>query len=231
MKGASDRTCPLHWVEVVFEADMDFLERVDGRPRVGKVVKSNSHCDYVIQVDDHQDVIHPPNPEDYGFGQFVALEDGDRHWAVGLVYNSQLVNPLFLNNGPRLSSEPDPMFTPDLISETRTLLGVVLVGTLAVAEHPTYGCHGIPKEVVPVNTDVYTLAPDIVHAFHRNADGKPQLCYYSHLLKSGGLFAAQLTQQVLTELINSNRFTGVDQRALMVLCKELSWKSTMGVMR
>ncbi len=210
---------------------MDFLERVTHSQRIGKVVKSNSHCDYVVQVDDHHDVVHPPNPEEYGFGQFVALEDGDRHWAVGLIYNSQLVNPMFLNNGPRLSSEPDPMFTPDLISETRTLLGVVLVGTLVEDGQALYGQHGIPKEVVPVNTDVYSLDMATIHRFHCNAAGQPQFCYYSHVLRSGGLFAAQLTQQVLTELIDSNLFSGADQRALTVLCKELSWKNTMGAMR
>lgn len=210
---------------------MDFLDRAVNSQRIGKVVKSNSHCDYVVQVDDHHDVVRPPSPEDYGFGQFVALEDGDRHWAVGLIYNSQLVNPMFLNNGPRLSSEPDPMFTPDLISETRTLLGVVLVGTLEKHDSSVYGQHGIPKEVVPVNTDVYSLDLATVHRFHCTAQGRPQFCYYSHLLRSGGLFATQLTQQVLTELIDSNLFTGADQRALMVLCKELSWKNTMGAMR
>ena len=210
---------------------MDFLERAEQSQRIGKVVKSNSHCDYVIQVDDHHDVVHPPNPEEYGFGQFVVLEDGDRHWAVGLIYNSQLINPMFLNNGPRLSSEPDPMFTPDLISETRTLLGVVLVGTLEQQTKSTYGHHGIPREVVPVNTSVYTLAPELIHQFHRTVEGNAQFRYYSHLLKSGGLFASQLIQQVLTELIDSNLFTGADQRVLAVLCKELSWKNTMGVMR
>lgn len=210
---------------------MDFLDRADNSQRIGKVVKSNSHCDYVIQVDDHHDVATPPHPSDYGFGQFVTLEDGDRHWAVGLIYNSQLINPLFLNNGPRLSSEPDPMFTPDLISETRTLLGVVLVGSLATYDSTTYGYHGIPREVVPVNTDVYKLDASTIHAFHCDADGSPQFRYYSHLLRSGGLFAAQLTQQVLAELIESNLFEGADQRALTVLCKELSWKNTVGTMR
>lgn len=210
---------------------MDFLDRSEQSQRIGKVVKSNSHCDYVIQVDDHHDVVRPPSPEDYGFGQFVVLEDGDRHWAVGLIYNSQLVNPMFLNNGPRLSSEPDPMFTPDLISETRTLLGVVLIGTLEHRAETTYGHHGIPREVVPVNTSVYALPAEIVHQFHCTADGNPQFSYYSHLLRSGGLFASQLTEQVLMELIESNLFTGADQRALVVLCKELSWKNTMGVMR
>jgi hypothetical protein len=210
---------------------MDFLDRVEKAQRIGKVVKSNSHCDYVIQVDDSHDVVQPPNPEEYGFGQFVALEDGDRHWAVGLIYNSQLVNPMFLNNGPRLSSEPDPIFTPDLISETRTLLGVVLVGTLATENDTVYGQHGIPKEVVPVNTDVYSLDAQTIYRFHCTVDDKPQFCYYSHLLRSGGLFAAQLTQQVLHDLIESHLFAEADQRALTVLCKELSWKNTMGAMR
>lgn len=209
---------------------MDFLDRINSSQRIGKVVKSNSHCDYVVQVDDHHDVAYPPQPADYGFGQFVALEDGDRHWAVGLIYNSQLINPLFLNNGPRLSSEPDPMFTPDLISETRTLLGVVLVGTLERQKQQTCGQHGIPKEVVPVNTDVYRLSADTIHSFHRDAQGSPQFRYYSHLLRSGGLFASQLTQQVLSDLIDSNLFNETDQRALAVLCKELSWKNTVGTM-
>jgi hypothetical protein len=138
---------------------------------------------------------------------------------------------MFLNNGPRLSSEPDPIFTPDLISETRTLLGVVLVGSLENDQGTLYGQHGIPKEVVPVNTDVYSLDAETVHRFHCTVAGRPQFCYYSHLLRSGGLFASQLTQQVLTELIDSHLFTGADQRALTVLCKELSWKNTMGAMR
>ncbi|MDA0267875.1 MAG: hypothetical protein O2890_15245 [Cyanobacteria bacterium] len=209
---------------------MDFLERSVQRRRLGKVVKSNSHCDYVVQVDDSHDVTAPPPPEEYGFGQFVVLEDGDRHWAVGLIYNSQLVNPMFLNNGPRLSSEPDPMFTPDLISETRTLLGVVLVGTLEQTEKTFYGNHGIPKVVVPVNTAVYGLPSETIHRFHCTAEDQPQFRYYSHLLRSGGLFAAQLTQQVLVELIDSHRFSDADQRALAVLCKELAWKNTMGAM-
>lgn len=201
------------------------------RCRIGKVVKSNSHCDYVVQVDDAQDVVTPPCPEDCGFGQFVSLDNDDRHWAVGLVYNSQLLNPMFLNNGPRLSSEPDPMFTPDLIQETRTLLGIVLVGTLEKTKNKTYGVHGIPKVVVPANTPVYGMDINEVHGFHLNHQGSPQFSYYSHLLRSGGLFAQQLAQQVLAELVESDLFQGADQKALMVLNRELSWKNTMGAIR
>lgn len=197
---------------------------------LGKVVKSNSHCDYVVQVDDAQDVCSPPSPEDCGFGQFVSF-DSNRHWAVGLVYNSQLFNPAFSNSGPRLSSEPDPLFTPDLIQEIRTLLGVVLVGTLEEKDGRIYGKQGIPQVVVPANTCVYKMLPEQVHSFHCNEDGQTQFSYYSHLLRSGGMFATQLAQQVLAELVESGLFAGADQRALTVLGKELSWKNTLGAIR
>ncbi|MEB3289590.1 MAG: hypothetical protein VKI82_06720 [Leptolyngbya sp.] len=200
------------------------------RCRIGKVVKSNSHCDYVVQVDDAQDVVNPPSPEDCGFGQFVSFDNDHRHWAVGLAYNSQLFNPLFLNNGPRLSSEPDPLFTPDLVQETRTLLGIVLVGYLAEGD-PRYGIHGIPRVVVPANTAVYKMTETEIYQFHRNAEGQSQFSYYSHLLRSGGLFAAQLAQQVLADLVASQLFSDAEQKALQVLGKELSWKNTLGAIR
>ena len=200
--------------------------------RLGKVVKSNSHCDYIVQVDDRMEVRQPPQADDYGFGCFVKLEDeGDRHWAVGVIYNSQLFNPAFLNNGPRLTSEPDPLFAPDLILETRTLLGVVLIGGMVQQGKLSYGTHGIPRVVVPVNTPVCIMTTAEIYRFHMNELQRPQFCYYSHLLRFGGGFAAQLTQQVLKELADSQLFDGAEQRALEILCKELSWKNTMGAMR
>ncbi len=196
--------------------------------RLGKVVKSNSHCDYVVQLDDEMEVAAPPKPEDYGFGCFVKLETEDRHWAVGLVYNSQLFNPMYLNTGPRLVSEPDPLFTPDLIRETRTLLWTVLIGTLNQVGAP-YGEQGIPRVVVPVNTPVCKMEQAEVHGFHLNQQGQPQFCYYNHLLRSGGCFASQLIEQILEEV--GVLFEGSDRRALEILGKELSWKHTIGIMR
>lgn len=197
---------------------------------LGKVVKSNAHCDYVVQLDTSNDVESPPEIEDYGFGQFVKFHS-HRHWAVGIVYDTQLYNSAFLNSGPRLTSTPDPVFTPDLVQDTCILLNVVLVGSLQQDSDKTYGLHGIPRLVIPANTPVCQMATDEVHRFHLSVDGRPQFAYYGHLLRAGGGFAAQLTQQVLSELIATELFTGSDQRALEVLRKELSWKSTMGAMR
>jgi hypothetical protein len=195
--------------------------------KLGKVVKSDSHCDYIVQLDDEMDVVTPPQAEDYGFGCFVKLETEDRHWAVGLIYNSQLFNPAYLNTGPRLVSQPDPLFTPDLIRETRTLLWTVLIGTLS--QDPPCGYQGIPSIVVPVNTPVSTMSTAEVHAFHRNGHQQPQFCYYSYLLRSGGAFASQLVDTVLGQV--SPLFEGSDRRALDLLRKELSWKHTLGTMR
>jgi hypothetical protein len=199
--------------------------------RLGKVVKSNSHCDYVVQVDDAMDYHDAPQADDYGFGTFVKLESDDRHWAVGIVYNSQLFNPLFMNSGIRLTSEPDPLFTPDQVQEVRTLLWTVLVGYLNTDDRKSYGVQGIPRVVVPVNTEVRTMSDQEIHQFHLNAQGRSQFCYYSHLLRCGGTFSTQLTHQVLEELIHTKLFKGAEERALVVLCKELAWKNTMGAMR
>ena len=125
--------------------------------RVGKVVKSNSHCDYLVQVDELTDYMDAPRSEDYGFGTFVKLEDGKKHWAVALVYNSQLINPNFNNLGPRLTSEPDPIFAPDLIAETRTVLGTVLIGSMDSDLDGFFGNQGIPRVVVPVDTPVVKM--------------------------------------------------------------------------
>ncbi|MBD1911875.1 MULTISPECIES: hypothetical protein [unclassified Leptolyngbya] len=200
--------------------------------RLGKVVKSNSHCDYVVQVDDVWDMNDAPQPDDYGFGTFVKLIDpSGRLWAVGLIYNSQLFNPAFLTNGPRLSSEPDPIFTPDLIRETRTLLGVVLVGWMEPRGSTECGAHGIPRVIVPIDTPVCAMTADEVHRFHCCEDGRPQFSYFSHLLRCGGLFASSLAQQVVKELVDSNLFSGADQRALEILVREMSWKNTLGAIR
>lgn len=217
--------------------------------RLGKVVKSNSHCDYIVQVADKMEVTQPPQPEDYGFGCFVRLQNleqqtfgktdrrnadrskDDRPSIVGIVYNSQLFNPMFLNTGPRLSSEPDPLFTPDLINETRTLLGVVLIGELKQEDSKTYGIQGIPKIVVPVNTSAHRMEESEIYHFHLNAEQQPQFRYHNLLLRYGGSFATHLTEQVLQELVKLSLFQNADQRALEMLSREMTWRNTMGAMR
>ncbi len=200
--------------------------------RIGKIVKSSSHCDYLVQVDEQTEFLDAPRSHDYGFGTFVKLEEANgTHWAIGLIYNSQLINPNFNNLGPRLTSEPDPIFAPDLITETRTVLGCVLIGKTESDLDSIYGVQGIPPVVVPVETPVIKMTEREIHNFHRDEQGRSQFTYYSHLMQAGGQFAKQLTYQVLQQLIASKGFSEIERRALTVLSKDLSWRQTMGAMR
>jgi hypothetical protein len=199
----------------------------------------------VIEVDDRISVRYPPSPEDYGFGNFLKLETSERHYGVGIVYNTQLFNPAFLNSGPRLSSDPSPIYSPDLHSEIKTLLSVVLIGMLYPPEEsfldsdtennlknrPKKICsyQGIPRVVVPANTLAYKMTKEEVYQFHQDPLGNPQFAYYGLLLNCGGIFSDHLIHQVLVEIIPM--FGNSQRRALEILSKELAWKMTMGAMR
>ena len=196
--------------------------------KLGNVVKSNSHCDYIVQLDDELDVNSPPSPDGFGFGSFVKLETSERHWAVGLVYNSQLTNPAFLKQGPRLTAEFHSMFTPDLIRDTRTLLSVVLIGSLVMQDSRAFGCHGIPPVVVPVNAVASCMSEPEILSFHRSPANETQFSYYAHLMNASGSFATELLSQVLSTVIPL--FEGNQQRALEILKREVSWKSMVEVL-
>src|SRR5919108_4640327 len=45
---------------------------------IGRIVKSNSHVDYVCHVFGPGEVPQPPSPEDYAFGRFVRIPVGGR---------------------------------------------------------------------------------------------------------------------------------------------------------
>lgn len=97
--------------------------------KLAKIVKSNSHVDYVARVVDELDADEPPAPEDYGFAQFVAVPLAEGEEAVGVVYDTQLANPDYASFGPRLSSHAElKVLSPDFLHEQGVLLGILLVG-------------------------------------------------------------------------------------------------------
>ncbi len=77
--------------------------------KIAKIVKSNSHVDYVGRVLDRLDSARPPAPEHYRFGQFISIPT-DAETMVGIIYNSLLINPDYDRLGPRLSGSADMNF-------------------------------------------------------------------------------------------------------------------------
>ncbi|HEY6333073.1 MAG TPA: hypothetical protein VI756_27365 [Blastocatellia bacterium] len=198
---------------------------------IAKVVKSNSHVDYVGRVLDKLEAEKPPVPDQYRFGQFVSIRsagstngghpDDDSFDSVGIIYNSLLVNPDYDRLGPRLSAPPEitTVFSPDLLNEQGVLIGVLLVGW---RDKDGMLHQGIPRTVIPANSDIMTLSEALVRSFHLDKSGKLALHYYPHVMTHAGQFAQQLLLGVLDQLEEVSGDVSVAEVAL--LRRTLNWQ-------
>ncbi len=125
---------------------------------IGKIVKSDSHINYVCQIYGPREVEVEPGPPDYAFGRFVRIavrsnqyDDPDTTldlalgisqepvtYAVGVIYDTILLNPAFGSLGPRLSNETQvELFSPDYISEKAVLIYVMVLGMMELCPSPS----------------------------------------------------------------------------------------------
>ncbi len=195
--------------------------------RLAKIVKSNSHVDYVGRIIDALDADAPPSASEYGFAQFVSipLDDSD---VIGVIYNSQLANPEYGNYGPRLSPLADlSVLSPDYLNEQGLLVGILLLGWREHGGQVNH--HAVPRRVIPVNQDIYRLADEDVQSFHRDADGHVQLHYYSQIITHAGPFSVPLIEAILEQL--ETACAPEDRQRLCVLKQALVWQRTVGGMR
>lgn len=202
--------------------------------RIAKIVKSNSHVDYVGRVIDRLDVDEPPVASEYGFAQFVSISIAESE-VIGVIYDTQLLNPEYGNFGPRLSPPADlSVLSPDYLNEQGVLIGILLLGWRAASSidspnSPRPAHHAVPRHVVPVGCDVYCLNEDATEHFHRDASGRLQLHYYSQVVAHAKLFAVPLIEAIIERL--SNACTQQERQQLQVLKKSLAWQRTFGGMR
>jgi hypothetical protein len=185
---------------------------------IGRVVKSNSHIDYVCRIFDAADRQPAPEPQDYPFAGFVRLGD-----AVGVIYRSELVNPDYGFAGPRLSASEGvrDIVTPDLFNEQSTLVGILLLGE-AMANGMR---HAIPRHVIPIHTEAEALTDDAFLAFHRNGADQLQVGYYPILLNATGPVGRPLLMAILDRLERLIR--PAEQALLSVLRTTVSWQATL----
>ncbi|GAC1398231.1 MAG: hypothetical protein NVSMB56_13170 [Pyrinomonadaceae bacterium] len=198
--------------------------------RIAKIIKSNSHVDYVGRVIDALDADDAPNSNEYGFAQFVSIpvEGEGASEIIGVVYDTQLANPEYGQFGPRLSPRDQlAVLSPDYLNEQGVLLGILLLGW-----HDDGGAkvhHGVPRRVIPVGQDVYGLSDEATHNFHLSGDGRLRLHYFSQVLAHAGLASVSLIEAILEQL---EVFCAEDERQrLCVLKKSLVWQRTLGSVR
>jgi hypothetical protein len=193
---------------------------------IAKIIKSNSHVDYAARVLDSLEASGAPGISDYGFAQFVKIVVGDGE-VVGVIYNSQLINPEYGNYGPRLSTPPElnSVFSPDYLNEQGVLIGILLLGW-----RDTQHWHqGVPRTVLPTNSDVIAMTADEVREFHLDKNTAVQFAYYAHLTTHAGDFAFQLISAICDQL--EPLANAAECARLKVLRRTLAWQQTVGGIR
>jgi len=195
---------------------------------LGKIVRSNSHTDYVCQVYGPGEVQCCPTPRDHAFGTFVriALPTQPTSWLVGLIYDTVLLNPDFGRLGPRLSPQTElAVFSPDYLNEKAILVGITTVGTLTADGRAT---QGVPPVAAMTDALVERMADDEVRVFH-NAASILNLAYAPLLLSRGTPLAPHLLRAILSQL--SDLLTDPAQAALLALVQDdLLWQSQIGIL-
>jgi len=190
---------------------------------IAKLVKSNSHTDYICQVFRPGEIEQPPSPADCAFGTFVRIPLGEGGGSLaGIIYDTLLLNPDFGSLGPRLSPASDlAIFSPDYLAEKVTLVGVTAIGTLDDDGRST---HGVPPVAAQIDALVEVMDDDAVRAFHSEKDGTVQLGYAPLLLAA----ASPLARHLLIGVIDRLKVLFPDQQQkLSVLRGELLWQATV----
>jgi hypothetical protein len=225
---------------------------------IGKVVKSDSHITYACQVYSAGEVEVQPGPTDCAFGQFVraAVRSGpaashapgaNGHaaggtrsgqqagevWAVGIIYDTILLNPAFGTLGPRLSNaEQLEIFSPDYLSERAMLVYFSILGLMERPDRASarwHVTHGVPPVALELGCEVETIQADDIRAFHFFADGgepggaEPYLHmgYLPHLIAQRN----SLMPQVALRLVEQLEQLFPQNRALLNIVKSnFAWK-------
>ncbi len=194
---------------------------------IGKIVKSNTHIDYVCQVFAPGEWSEPPRPEDHAFGRFVAVQLPAREEAqeapalVGVIYNTVLLNPDFGSLGPRLSPRDEQeIFTPDYLVEKATLVGI-----LALGWRDERGCYhqGVPPLAAAVDAPVAVLSEEALRAFHREENGGRLALRYAPILL--GMNSPLVPPLLLTLVDRLIQLFPDEAPRLRVVRENVAWKS------
>ena len=222
---------------------------------IGKIVKSDSHINYVCQIHGPLEFDQQPDPADYAFGRFVRIairsEQSDDHdvslqltpgkrsesqkHAVGVIYDTILVNPAFGSLGPRLSSETQvELFSPDYISEKAVIIYVMVLGM--IEQRLTPGgereilsvMHGVPLLSLELGSVVETMTDDEVCVFHYFSDPEPttkgqylHMGYLPHIIAQRSSLLPMVTLRIIDQL---ERLFPHNLALLSIVKRNFAWR-------
>jgi hypothetical protein len=223
---------------------------------IGKIVKSDSHINYVCQIYGPREVEVEPSPADYAFGRFVRVairSSGEAPdsmiveralgksqepvtYAVGVIYDTILLNPAFGSLGPRLSNETQvELFSPDYISEKAVLIYVMVLGmfeqrSLLLGEAEVLSTmHGVPSLSLELGSEIETMRDEEVRAFHffsdlqRADDQAPYLHmgYLPHIIAQRNSLLPMVTLRIIDQL---ERLFPQNASLLAIVKRNFAWR-------
>jgi hypothetical protein len=222
---------------------------------IGKIVKSTSHINYVCQIYGPLEIETPPDVADYAFGHFVrvavpsrrsnlsrngqerdqSMNEASACYIVGMIYDTQLLNPTFGSLGPRLSTETQvELFSPDYLLEQAVLVHLVMLGMMEQHRSSSgplklYIVHGIPSFPLELNSSVETMTDEDVHRFHLfhdQGDAENQR-EYLHMGYLPHMIAQQnsLIPLVILRIIDQLELLFPQHRSLLsILKRNFAWR-------
>ena len=202
---------------------------LDSCVRIGSIVSSNSHLDYVVEVYKERDCERPPELHEREFGQPVFIKktvDGTEHAVMGVIYDTQLVDPDQGRTGPRLAQDDQAQFTPGYIEERTTLAGVALLGTAAINDDRTITnpTHQMPRWTLEVDDTVFHCPDEITRSFH-SIDDQIQLAYMDRLVDIAGDLGAEVIVALIDRLRGLLPEDDPNQRVLDVVEQNVQWQA------
>jgi len=193
---------------------------------IGKIVLSQSQCEYTCRVYGPGESSQTPSPADYALGNFVCIQGEGEQRLVGLISNTRLINPAFGNLGPRLSPEEDlAIFAPDYLAERATVIDILAIGSWDVQGAPL---QGVPRCVAQADALVTIMDDEAVRGFHASGAEGLTVSYLPNLLSGGLPLALPLTRQVLATL---ERLFPQQAQRLAVLAQHLAWNAQIETLR
>lgn len=222
---------------------------------IGKIVKSESHINYICQIHGPLDFDQQPGPADYSFGRFVRIairtehaEDHDANpqhtpgkrpesqkYAVGVIFDTILVNPAFGSLGPRLSNEEQvQVFSPDYISEKAVIIYVMVLGmieqrlTSSGRQEILSVMHGVPLLSLELGSAVETMTDEEVCVFHYFSDPSPttkgpylHMGYLPHIIGQRNSLLPMVTLQIIDQL---ERLFPQNLSVLSIVKRNFAWR-------
>ncbi len=219
---------------------------------IGKIVGSTSHVNYNGQVFTAQEIEVAPRPADFALGRFVRIKiralsvtapsgtheerpsDEITSYAIGVIYNTMLLNFAATAGGPHLSSaEQVEIFSPDARAFRITLVSVLLLGMMKTRRmasgrlHAFSQSHGVPPFSLEIGSAIETMPEEEVQAFHLFADkgGKAapylHLGYLPHMQTQPHSLLPMIILQIIEQL---ERLFPAHLTLLAIIKRNFSWK-------